>query len=86
MVLACLDMLTLSEVVILPAATSLSASFTFSMAACVKEMHSANSIIQFSYLCIYFTALFKHSELPKKVTLGLLVRVVALSCLPCELQ
>ncbi len=37
MMLARLDMEIFSEVVILPAATSLSASFTFSIAACVKE-------------------------------------------------
>ncbi len=37
MMLARLDMEIFSDVVILPAATSLSASFTFSMAACVKE-------------------------------------------------
>lgn len=68
MVLARLDMTIFSEVVILPAATSLSASFTFSMAACAKErglkIQSANQLSN-SHIFVYN---LWPSELPKKLT------------------
>ncbi len=65
MMLARLDMEIFSEVVILPAATSLSASFTFSMAACVKErglkIQPANQFSKF-HIFVYNV---RPSELPE---------------------